>query len=132
MSDVVEYRIRVEKEYRKHERLRRHLQSLDYVPRYCAELNLEDGDPFTRIAGQIILGSAESDLLKGKSPEAIAGAAIYIAGLLLEKKPNQSDIARVAGITEVTLRARIRDMMAPLEEVMGHKILQRRKYLLGR
>jgi transcription initiation factor TFIIB len=46
----------------------------------------------------------------GKDPMEIAATALYIACLNTGEKRTQSDIARAAGITEVTLRNRYRDI----------------------
>jgi transcription initiation factor TFIIB len=46
----------------------------------------------------------------GKDPMGIAATALYIACLNTGEKRTQTDIARAAGITEVTLRNRYIDI----------------------
>jgi transcription initiation factor TFIIB len=46
----------------------------------------------------------------GKDPKGFAGAAIYVAGIEIGEPLTQGDIAKYARITEVTLRARIKEI----------------------
>jgi transcription initiation factor TFIIB len=46
----------------------------------------------------------------GKDPMGIAATALYIACLYTGEKRTQTDIAQAAGITEMTLRNRYRDI----------------------
>ena len=46
----------------------------------------------------------------GKDPMGIAATVLYIACLYTGEKRTQTDIAQAAGVTEVTLRNRYRDI----------------------
>jgi transcription initiation factor TFIIB len=46
----------------------------------------------------------------GKDPRGFSAAALYIAGKMLNEWKTQKEIAGAAGITEVTLRSRIKDL----------------------
>ena len=46
----------------------------------------------------------------GKGPSGIAAAALYISSLMENDRKSQRDIAEVAGITEVTLRNRYKEL----------------------
>jgi transcription initiation factor TFIIIB Brf1 subunit/transcription initiation factor TFIIB len=58
----------------------------------------------------------------------LCGAAIYIAAIKLKNPRSQDDVARVVGVSEVTLRTRIKDfydildggsaMVAPKKEIV--------------
>ncbi|MCS7123009.1 MAG: TFIIB-type zinc ribbon-containing protein [Candidatus Aenigmarchaeota archaeon] len=77
---------------------------INYIPRYCSELNLSD--KVTVKAIEILKKAKGQELTRGKGPGGIAGAAIYIASLLLGEKRSQREIANICGITDVTLRNR--------------------------
>lgn len=77
---------------------------VSYIPRYCSALNLSDR--VTVKAMEILKKAKDYELTRGKGPGGIAGAAIYIASLLLGEKRSQREIANICGITEVTLRGR--------------------------
>ena len=46
----------------------------------------------------------------GKDPRGIAAAALYLACKIRDERCTQKDIAEAAGITEVTLRNRLKDL----------------------
>jgi len=51
----------------------------------------------------------------GKDPAGIAAAAVYIACLLNNEKKTQKEIAIVAGVTEVTVRNRYKEIVKALK-----------------
>jgi transcription initiation factor TFIIB len=59
----------------------------------------------------------EKELPAGKIPTGIAATALYIACLKTGEKISQTDIAHAAGITEVTLRNRYKDMKDLLSQI---------------
>lgn len=86
-----------------------------FVPRFCSEL---DASPeIQRRAIKILGESSDAGLHSGKSPTGLAGAAIYIAGMLCEDRLTQSEIADVAQVTEVTIRNRYQEQLAVVDEV---------------
>jgi transcription initiation factor TFIIB len=45
----------------------------------------------------------------------VAAAAVYIAALLVGERRTQKEVANVAGVTEVTIRNRYRELKAKLK-----------------
>jgi len=63
-----------------------------------------------------ILKKAElSELTSGRGPAGIAAAALYLAALLNEEKKTQREVADVAGVTEVTIRNRYKELLDKLD-----------------
>lgn len=92
-----------------------HLPPVDpvnYVARFSSDLNIE-GEVRTK-AIQLIKDAQEEKLTSGKGPAGIAAACIYIASLMCGNKRTQKEVAEVAGITEVTLRNRYKELVKEL------------------
>ena len=80
----------------------------DYLDRFCSKLEVDED---CRKAARSILEVVEdTELSIGKSPVSVAAAAIYISAKHLDRKVKQKHIAEVAGITEVTIRNRYKDI----------------------
>ena len=56
----------------------------------------------------------DHDLTSGKGPTGVAAAAIYIASLITEEERTQRAVAEVAGVTEVTIRNRYKELTEKL------------------
>jgi transcription initiation factor TFIIB len=84
-----------------------------YLPRFCSELGLDEH--VQQRAAAIIDKTTAEGLHSGKSPTGFAAAAIYTAALLCNEKRTQREIAKVAQVTEVTIRNRYREQL----EVVG-------------
>ncbi|MFA4907556.1 MAG: transcription initiation factor IIB [archaeon] len=81
---------------------------IHYIPRFASELNLS-GE--VQEEGRKILENAISNgLISGRGPTGVAAAAVYIAGLLKGERRTQKEVANVAGVTEVTIRNRYREL----------------------
>jgi len=74
----------------------------DYLPRFCSSLGL--GGKVECRAREILEEVMNMGAISGKSPIALAGAAIYIASVLEGDGKTQKEVGRVAGVTDVTLR----------------------------
>ncbi len=86
---------------------------IHYIPRFAAELNLS-GE--VQEEGRKILEQAISNgLISGRGPTGVAAAAVYIAGLLKGERRTQKEVANVAGVTEVTIRNRYRELKKRLK-----------------
>ena len=86
---------------------------IHYIPRFAAELNLS-GE--VQEEGRKILEEAiENGLISGRGPTGVAAAAVYIAGLLKGERRTQKEVANVAGVTEVTIRNRYRELKKRLK-----------------
>ena len=55
-----------------------------------------------------------SELTSGRGPAGIAAAGLYVAALLNNEKKTQREVADVAGITEVTIRNRYKELLDKL------------------
>jgi len=84
----------------------------DYIARFASILHLS---PKTQSDALRILKKAEaSELTSGRGPAGIAAAALYVAALLNSEKKTQREVADVAGITEVTIRNRYKELLDKL------------------
>nr|WP_233204196.1 transcription initiation factor IIB [Halegenticoccus soli] len=81
----------------------------EFLPRLCSELDVDDR--VERRAAEILRNVTESGLHSGKAPTGVAAASIYLAGLLLNAKRTQSEVAAAADITEVTVRNRYQEQL---------------------
>ena len=58
-------------------------------------------------------------LVTGRDPRGLAAAAIYIASILTDHRVTQRDIAMAAGVTEVTVRNRYKELVQKLQITMA-------------
>ncbi len=84
----------------------------DLMPRLSSDLLLEGNT--VKKATEIIKRAEERLVTIGKDPGGIAGAALYIAGILEEDRRTQREIAKAARVTEVTIRNRYKDLVRSL------------------
>jgi len=83
-----------------------------YIPRFATELNLS-GEVQEK-GREIIEKAIRKGLISGRGPTGVAAAAVYIASLLLGERRTQKEVANVAGVTEVTIRNRYRELKKEL------------------
>jgi transcription initiation factor TFIIB len=86
---------------------------IDYVPRFCSGLNLK-GEVQSR-GVEILRQASEKELTSGRGPTGVAAAAIYIASILCGERRTQREVADVAGVTEVTIRNRYKELAEELD-----------------
>lgn len=85
----------------------------DYIARFSSILHLS---PKSQNEALKILKKAEvSELTSGRGPAGIAAAALYVAALVNDEKKTQREVADVAGITEVTIRNRYKELIDRLD-----------------
>ena len=84
------------------------LEASDFVPRIAHTLGLPG--TVVRAAIDILNKAREAGVLGGKDPLGSAAAAIYLASLQLGVDVSQREIASAAGVTEVTIRNRCREL----------------------
>ncbi|MEM0001279.1 MAG: transcription initiation factor IIB [Desulfurococcaceae archaeon] len=84
----------------------------DFVPRISHALGLSGA--VVRTAIEILNKAREAGVLGGKDPVGLAAAAVYLACEKLGEERSQKEIANVAGVTEVTVRNRCRELMKVL------------------
>ncbi len=83
-----------------------------YVPRYVNALKLS-GEAQEK-AIELLKIAMKKGLLSGRSPTGVSAAAVYIAGALAGERRTQKEVADVAGVTEVTIRNRYRELKEQL------------------
>src|SRR3989339_1110446 len=99
----------------------------DYISRFSSILHLS---PKAQNEALKILKRADiSELTSGRGPAGIAAAALYVAALLNDEKKTQREVADVAGITEVTIRNRYKELIERLglEEKLKAKVASAEK-----
>jgi len=64
-----------------------------------------------RLALEIAEKTKNSNLADGKAPNGIASAYLYVASVLLGQSVLQRDISSIAGVTEVTIRNRCKEIL---------------------
>ncbi|MFQ5887555.1 MAG: transcription initiation factor IIB [Candidatus Hydrothermarchaeales archaeon] len=86
---------------------------IDYVPRFRSELKL----PFKvqKKAIEILESAMKAEMMSGKAPTGMAASAIYIASILLGVDVTQKGVSDVAGVTEVTIRNRYKELAEKLD-----------------
>ncbi len=86
---------------------------VDYIPRFASALKLSAE---TQSKSVEILEMAEnSELTSGRGPTGIAAASLYVAALLNNEKRTQREVADIAGVTEVTIRNRYKELFNKLK-----------------
>jgi transcription initiation factor TFIIB len=83
-----------------------------YVAQFCNKLDLDK--QAIVISEDIVRKSIESGISSGKGPTGVAAASIYIASVLVGKPRTQKEVARVSGVTEVTIRNRYKEISKAL------------------
>ncbi len=84
----------------------------DLIPKLSADLMLEGRT--VKKATEIIKQAKEKYVTIGKAPGGIAGAALYIAGILEDDRRTQREIAQASRVTEVTIRNRYKELVRVL------------------
>ena len=84
----------------------------DYIDRFCAKLKLSG--EVKKKAYEIIRMAEEQHILSGRGPTGVAAAAIYIASIMCDERRTQREVAEVAGVTEVTIRNRYKELVEKL------------------
>ncbi len=84
-----------------------------YVPKFATALNLSP--KVQQKAMEIIKKAISKGLISGRGPTGVAAAAIYIAAALEGERRTQKEVADVAGVTEVTIRNRYRELRKELD-----------------
>lgn len=81
----------------------------DYVGRFASALNLS---PRTQTAAvELIEEANKKEALSGLNPISVAATTLYISCLQNKERRTQKQMAEATGITEVTLRKRVKDFL---------------------
>ena len=85
----------------------------DYIARFASALKLSAETQSQSI--EILEDAQRSELTSGRGPTGIAAAALYVAALMHGEKRTQREVADVAGVTEVTIRNRYKELLDKLK-----------------
>ena len=88
---------------------------LKYLPKISASLKVRRETEL--LAERILIEAGKMKALVGKDPLAMAAAALYLACLEKKEKCTQKDIADAAGISDLTIRNRLKDLEPVLERM---------------
>jgi transcription initiation factor TFIIB len=80
----------------------------DYISRFCSELKLSS-DAQEKVM-EILKEAANAELTSGRGPTGIAAASIYVASILCGERRTQREVSEIAGVTEVTIRNRYKEL----------------------
>jgi len=80
----------------------------DYVDYFGSQLDLSQAAKTKAL--DILQQAEEKGLTSGRGPTGVAAAAIYIASILCGEHRTQQQVADVAGVTEVTIRNRYKEL----------------------
>ncbi len=80
-----------------------------YVNRIISDLEMSED--VGRRSRELLEHGQKANVHSGKSPVALAAAAIYAAGLLENEKVTQANISEAANVSEVTIRNRYRELL---------------------
>jgi transcription initiation factor TFIIB len=86
---------------------------VDYIPRFTSALKLSAETQSKAV--EILEMAEKSELTSGRGPTGIAAASLYVAALLNNEKRTQREVADVAGVTEVTIRNRYKELFKKLK-----------------
>ncbi len=85
----------------------------DYISRFISELKLSSDVQAKTL--DIIREATNKELTSGRGPTGIAAASLYIASVLCGERRTQREVADVAGVTEVTIRNRYKELSDKLD-----------------
>jgi transcription initiation factor TFIIB len=98
---------------------------VDYIARFASALKL---NPETQSHAVEILDKAQkAELTSGRGPTGIAAAALYVSALIHGEKRTQREVADVAGVTEVTIRNRYKELLDKLDLEKEIKKVKKKK-----
>ncbi len=86
---------------------------VDYIARFSSALNLSANTQSKAV--EILERAQEEELTSGRGPTGIAAASLYVAALINNEKRTQREVADVAGVTEVTIRNRYKELLKELK-----------------
>lgn len=85
----------------------------DYIARFSSALKLSAKTQSRAI--EILEQAQKSELTSGRGPTGIAAASLYVSALIHGEKRTQREVADVAGVTEVTIRNRYKELLEELD-----------------
>lgn len=86
---------------------------VDYIPRFASALKLSAETQSKAV--EILEMAEKAELTSGRGPTGIAAASLYVAALINDEKRTQREVADIAGVTEVTIRNRYKELLSKLK-----------------
>jgi transcription initiation factor TFIIB len=86
-----------------------HINPTSFVPKYAAALNLNFD--VEKVACKILQLIYKKNLIRGNDPKGFCAGALYFASKIKKVYISQKEIAKIVGITEVTLRSRYKELL---------------------
>ena len=86
---------------------------VEYIPRFASALKLSAETQSKSV--EILELAEKSELTSGRGPTGIAAASLYVAALINNEKRTQREVADIAGVTEVTIRNRYKELLTKLK-----------------
>ena len=86
---------------------------VDYIPRFASALKLNAETQSKAV--EILEEAQKAELTSGRGPTGIAAASLYVAALINNEKRTQREVADIAGVTEVTIRNRYKELLRELK-----------------
>ncbi len=86
---------------------------VEYIPRFSSALKLSAETQSKAV--EILEMADNSELTSGRGPTGIAAASLYVAALINNEKRTQREVADIAGVTEVTIRNRYKELLTKLK-----------------
>ena len=86
---------------------------VEYIPRFASALKLSAETQSKSV--EILEMADNSELTSGRGPTGIAAASLYVAALINNEKRTQREVADIAGVTEVTIRNRYKELLIKLK-----------------
>lgn len=80
----------------------------DYIARFASNLGLSGLVQAKAI--EILNKTIDNGLSSGKGPTGLAASALYLASILEGERKTQKEVAEIAGVTEVTIRNRCKEL----------------------
>jgi len=84
------------------------VDSVQCIARIASQVGLSEKTK--RHAMKILKKAEESQIASGKDPMGLAASALYLASLKMGEKNSQKEIALAAGVTEVTIKNRVKGL----------------------
>ena len=91
----------------------RPINPMDFIPRLSNTLNLSGS--VQKKAIELIQKAYKKGLTSGRGPTGLAAAVVYISSVLMNERRTQREISEAAGVTEVTIRNRYKELVEKLE-----------------
>jgi transcription initiation factor TFIIB len=93
------------------------IDATKYIVKVANNLNFDE--KIKRKALELMEQAQKKNLLVGKDPISMAASILYIVNLGERKPRTQTEIAKAAGVTEVTLRNRSKELRKKLDLNLG-------------